>query len=104
MSAIMYLAISIVMEVAGTTSMKLSKGFTRPWPCAFIFIFYAFAFYCLTIALKWMPLGTAYAVWSGVGTALTAVIGYFIFKESLNAMKVLGITTIVAGIFLMKFF
>jgi multidrug transporter EmrE-like cation transporter len=84
--------------------MKLSEGFTRFWPAAFIFIFYAFAFTGLTLALTSMNLGTAYAIWSGVGTGLTALIGYFIFKESMNALKILGITTMIAGIFLMKFF
>jgi small multidrug resistance pump len=104
MSGLTYLFISVVLEVAGTTSMKLSQGFTRFWPAAFIFIFYGFAFTGLTMALQSLNLGTAYAIWSGLGTGLTALIGYFIFKESLNTLKILGITTIVAGIFLMKFF
>ncbi len=104
MSAIVYLVIAIIFEVAGTTAMKLSEGFTRVWPALFIFVFYGLAFTGLTVALTSLSLGMAYAIWSGVGTALTAMIGYFIFKEKLNTLKILGITSIVAGIFMMKFF
>ncbi|MGH8589282.1 MAG: DMT family transporter, partial [Gammaproteobacteria bacterium] len=80
----LYLAAAIVFEVAGTTSMKLAQGFTRPLPSVLIFVFYALAFVALTLTLKKMDISVAYSVWSGVGTALIAAIGFFWFQEPLT--------------------
>ena len=92
------LAVAIVLEVSGTVSMKLSDGFTRLVPSILIFTFYAGSFAVLTLALKKIDLGVAYAVWAGAGTALIAVVGILYFKEPLSALKVLSIFLIIAGV------
>ncbi|WP_135229879.1 DMT family transporter [Deinococcus fonticola] len=98
-----YLLIAIVAEVIGTSALKLSKGFTVLGPSLVVVAGYASAFYSLSLALgRGMALGTAYAVWSGVGTALIAVIGWLIFNEGLNAKAVLGIALIIAGVILLN--
>jgi small multidrug resistance pump len=93
------LAIAIVFEVAGTTCMKLSQGFTRPVPSVAMFVFYACAFACNTMAIKTLDLSITYAVWSGVGTIATACIGIFFFKEAATALKMASISLIVVGVF-----
>ena len=98
-----YLLIAIVAEVIGTSALKLSKGFTVLLPSLVVVTGYASAFYSLSLALgRGMALGTAYAVWSGVGTALIAVIGWLVFREILNAKAVLGIVLIIAGVVLLN--
>ena len=92
------LAVAIVLEVSGTVSMKLSDGFTRLAPSVLIFIFYGASFAVLTLALKKIDLGVAYAVWAGVGTALIAVVGILYFKEPLSALKVFSVFLIIAGV------
>lgn len=92
------LAVAIALEVAGTTSMKLSDGFTKPWPSALIFVFYAASFTTLTYALKTIDVSVAYAVWSGVGTILIASIGIVYFHEEATALKFVSIFLIVAGV------
>jgi small multidrug resistance pump len=93
-----YLVLAIMMEVAGTTCMKLSEGFTKTLPSAMLFVFYGMSFVLLTLALKRMDVSVAYAVWSGVGTALIALIGLYWFKEPLTALKVVSLALIVAGV------
>jgi small multidrug resistance pump len=93
------LAVAIVLEVAGTTCMKLSHGFTRPVPSVAMFGFYGLAFACNTFATKTLDLSITYAVWSGVGTVATACIGILYFKEAATALKLVSISLIVAGVF-----
>jgi small multidrug resistance pump len=93
-----YLIGAIILEVLGTTSMKLSEGFTRLMPSVLIFVFYAGAFVGLTLALKRMEVSVAYAIWSGVGTALIAVIGFLWFREPVTAVKLVSLAMIVAGV------
>lgn len=94
----LYLATAIVLEVAGTTSMKLSEGFTRATPSVLIFVFYALSFGALTLALKRIEISVAYAIWSGVGTALIALIGFVWFREPATALKLVSLALIVAGV------
>lgn len=94
----LYLAAAILFEVAGTTSMKLSNGLTRPLPSILIFVFYAISFTALSLALKKIPVSTAYAIWSGVGTALIAAIGIIYFREALSFIKLVCIGLIVIGV------
>ncbi len=89
---------AILFEVAGTVSMKLSHGFSKVTPSVLIFIFYGFAFILLTLALKKIDVGVAYAVWSGVGTALVAIIGVLFLREPMPFIKILFITLIIAGV------
>ncbi|PYI54591.1 DMT family transporter [Paenibacillus flagellatus] len=98
MNAWLYLAAAIVLEVAGTTSMKLAQGFTRPLPSALMIVFYLTSFSSLTMALKKIEVSTAYAIWSGVGIAAISVIGALWFHESFHWRKALFIILIVAGV------
>jgi small multidrug resistance pump len=92
-----YLISAIVMEVAGTTCMKLSRGFTNPLPSVLLFIFYGLCFSFLTLALKKIDVSVAYGVWSGLGTALIAAIGIYWFKESVTIVKLTSLALIVVG-------
>jgi small multidrug resistance pump len=94
----LYLLLAILFEICGTTSMKLSHGFTRVGPAVLMVLFYVISFTCLTLALKTMDLGIAYAIWAGLGTALIAVIGIIWFKEPLGAIKVVSLVLVIAGI------
>ena len=97
MSWIMLIA-AICMEVCGTTCMKLSEGFTRLIPSILIFVFYAIAFILMTFAVKKLDLSLTYAIWSGVGTFLVALIGIFWFKEPLTVLKAASMALVIAGI------
>ena len=92
------LAFAITMEVAGTTSMKLSQGFTRTLPSIAIVVFYGLSFTALTFALKRLEVGVAYAIWAGAGTALIALIGVAAFGESLTPLKLISLVLIIAGV------
>ncbi|UUO09087.1 multidrug efflux SMR transporter [Blastopirellula sp. J2-11] len=93
-----FLAGAILLEVAGTTSMKMSEGFTRPLPSLLLFFFYAGSFTALTFALNKIDVSHAYAIWSGVGTALIAVIGICFFRETFSPVKLISILLIIAGV------
>lgn len=92
------LALAIGLEVAGTTAMKLSEGLTRLVPSVLVFVCYAASFVALTLTLKKIELGVAYAVWSGVGTALIAAIGIVYFREAASVPKLVSLLLIVAGV------
>jgi small multidrug resistance pump len=92
------LILAIVFEVAGTTCMKLSAGFSRLLPAALMGLFYAVCFYFLTLALKKVELSVAYAIWSGVGTALIATIGILWFREPMSLLKIFGLLAIIGGV------
>ncbi len=92
------LAIAIVAEVIGTSALKASEGFTRLWPSLVVVAGYAVAFWFLAVTLKRLPVGVAYAVWSGVGTALIAVIGWTLFRQKLDVAGIIGIALIIAGV------
>ncbi len=98
-----FLAAAIVCEVGGTTSMKLSEGFSRPWPSLLILVCYATSFGFLTLALRSIQLGLAYAVWAGVGTALTVAVGVAFFKEPMDLAKAVSVGLTIAGVVGLKF-
>jgi len=93
-----FLAVAIVLELVGTTLMKMSDGLTKLLPSAGMFITYILCFGSLALALKKIPVSAAYAIWSGVGIVAIAVIGVLFFKENVNAIKVVSILLIVAGV------
>jgi small multidrug resistance pump len=93
------LGLAIVFEVAGTTCMRLSESFTRLTPSVLIFVFYAASFALNTVITRTLGLSVVYAVWSGVGTLLTALIGVLYFKEPATALKLASIGLIVIGVF-----
>lgn len=99
-----YLLIAIVAEVIATSALKASDGFSRLIPSAVTVVGYALAFYLLALALKTIPVGIAYAVWSGVGIVAIAVIGYFFFGQALDAAAVIGIGLILAGVLVLNVF
>ena len=94
----LFLAAAILFEVAGTTSMKLSNGFTKLTPSILIFAFYAISFISLTYAVKKIDVSVSYAIWSGVGTALIAMIGVYYFKESMTTLKFFSLVLIILGV------
>lgn len=98
MLAGVYLMLAIVLEVAGTTSMKLSEGFTRLGPSMFIFVFYFLSFTFLTLSLKRLEVSVAYAVWSGLGTLLISLIGMFYFNEAISVTKSMSLAMIILGV------
>jgi small multidrug resistance pump len=93
-----YLGVAILFEVAGTTSMKFSEGFTRLTPSVLLFVCYGLAFVALTFAIRTVDLGVAYAVWSGVGTALIALIAFLFFAETITPLKLVSLLMIIAGV------
>jgi small multidrug resistance pump len=93
-----YLALAIAFEVAGTTCMKLSAGFTKLVPSVLMWVFYGICFGCMTLALKKVDVSMAYAIWSGVGTALVATVGILYFREPVSILKFVGIVAIIGGV------
>jgi small multidrug resistance pump len=94
----LYLAIAIAAEVIATSSLKAAEGFTRLIPSLVVIVGYGVAFYFLSLTLRTIPLGIAYAVWSAVGIALVSVIGWLFYHQRLDGPAVLGIGLIVAGV------
>jgi small multidrug resistance pump len=89
---------AIAAEIVATTSLKLSEGFTKPLPAVVTVAGYAVSFYLLSLSLKRMELGVVYAIWSGLGTAAMALVGYWLFSESLNPLKFASIAFIIVGV------
>jgi small multidrug resistance pump len=89
---------AIFFELVATSSLKASEGFTRPLPAGMTVVGYALSFYLLSLTLRRMEIGVVYAIWSGAGTALMALIGYWLFHESLPPLKLACIGLIVLGV------
>lgn len=97
----LYLAIAIVAEVSGTLALRASDSFTNLWPSLIVIVGYGLAFYCLSLTLKTIPVGIAYAIWSGAGIVLIAAFGYVMFQEGLDWPAMLGMGFIISGIILL---
>jgi small multidrug resistance pump len=100
----LYLAIAIIAEVAGTTALKSSNGFTNLFPSIIVVVGYATAFYFLSLVLKTVPVGVAYAVWAGAGIVLVAIIGLVFFGQKLDLAAIVGMLFIITGIVIMNVF
>ena len=100
----LYLFIAIISEVIGTSALKSSQGFTRLMPSLLVVAGYAAAFYFLSLTLASIPVGVAYAIWSGVGILLVSLAGYLLYHQTLDLPAVLGITLIVAGVVILSLF
>lgn len=98
------LGIAIVLEVAGTSFLQASQQFTRPLPTIVMAIFYLCAFYFLSLALRTIPVGIAYAIWSGLGIVLISVVGLIVFKQQLDLPAILGLSLIVIGVVVVNAF
>ena len=99
----LYLTLAIVLEVAGSSFLNASDGFSKWFPATIAVISYTVCFYFLSLAFKYIPLGIAYAVWAGMGIILTAIVSVVIFKQTLNTNAIIGIVLILAGVFLMNY-
>lgn len=99
-----YLAIAIAAEVAGTSFLRATNGFTKPLPSLIVVAGYGVAFYFLSLTLDRIPIGIAYAVWSGVGVTLVAGIGWAVYGQALDAAALVGIGLIVAGVIVLNLF
>lgn len=99
-----YLAIAIVSEVVATSALKATEGFTRWGPSLLVVAGYASAFYFLSLTLRSIPLGVAYAVWSGVGVALISLAGWVLYQQTLDFAALVGIGLIVAGVAVLNLF
>ena len=100
----MHLAVAIVSETVATTALKASAGFTKPGPVALVVAGYGLAFYFLSLTLRTIPLGVAYAVWSGVGIVLITAAGWILYEQKLDTAALAGIGLIVAGVLVMNLF
>jgi small multidrug resistance pump len=97
-STLLILALAILSEVVATSALKASDGFTRLWPSLVTVFGYAIAFYCLSFALRSIPVGIVYGIWSGVGIVLISAAGWLLFGETLDLPALLGLSLIVAGV------
>ena len=93
---------AIAAEVAATSALKSSEGFTRPWPSLVVVVGYATAFYFLSLTLKVIPVAVAYAVWSGMGIVLIAVVAWALYGQKLDAWGVVGISMILGGVLVLN--
>jgi small multidrug resistance pump len=98
------LSLAIVAEVIATSALKASNEFTRLWPSVIVVLGYGLAFYCLSITLRTLPIGVVYAIWSGAGIALIALIGWLVFGQSLDGPAIAGMGLIVAGVVVLNVF
>jgi len=93
-----YLVVAVLLEVSGTTSMKLSRGFAEFWPSVAVFGFYGLSIVFLTLSIHRIDISIAYAIWSALGTAVVATIGIVWFGEAVTASKLFFLAVIVAGV------
>jgi len=99
-----YLAIAIVCEVVATTALKPAEGFTKPIPTLIVIVGYTCAFFLLSLTLRVIPVGIAYAIWSGVGVSLIAIAGWLFFNQKLDLAALAGIGLIMAGVVVINVF
>lgn len=102
MKGYFFLALSIVSEVFATTMLKFSEAFTILGPSIAVALGYGISFYSLSLCLKTLPLSLAYAIWSGIGTALTVIVGIVVWREMFNLYSAIGITLIIGGVILLN--
>lgn len=98
------LAAAILLEVIGTTFLQQSQQFTRLVPTVIMALCYATAFYLLSIALRTLPVGIAYAIWSGLGIVLISAVGLILFKQTLDTPAVVGLGLIISGVVVVNVF
>lgn len=99
-----YLAVAIVTEVIATNALKVSEEFTKLVPSVIVVVGYGISFYCLSLVLKTIPVGIAYAIWAGVGIVLVAIVGLIAFKQVLDFPAILGMFLIVLGVVVINVF
>jgi small multidrug resistance pump len=98
------LAIAIVGEVTATSALKASQEFTKLWPSLIVVVGYGIAFYFMAISLRVLPVGIMYAIWAGLGIVLISIIGWFVYKQTLDAPALIGMGLIIAGVVVINLF
>ncbi len=98
------LGLAIVAEVIGTSALKASDGFTRVGPSLVVVVGYAISFYCLSLVLRSIPVGVAYAVWSGLGIVLITLVAYVVYHQTIDLAGLIGMGLIVAGVLVLNLF
>ncbi len=96
------LAIAILAEVAATTALKASDGFARPLPSVLVVVGYGLSFYCLSLVLRHIPVGIAYAVWSGLGIVLITLLAFWVYGQRIDGPGLLGMGLIIAGVLVLN--
>lgn len=104
MSGWLYLSAAIIAEIIGTSGLKASDGFGKFWPSLLTIVAYGTSFVFLSLALRTIPVGIAYAVWGGVGMVLIACVGWLVFGQRLDAAAILGMLLIVSGVVVINVF
>jgi small multidrug resistance pump len=99
-----YLCVAILAETIGTTALQASQQFTKLWPSVLVVIAYGISFYLLALALKVIPVGIAYAIWSGLGIVFIASIGFIVFGQRLDWPALIGLAMIIGGIVVIHLF
>lgn len=102
--AYLYLAIAILAEVIATSALKASEEFTKLYPSLIVVIGYSVAFYFMTLVLRTIPIGITYAVWSGLGIVLVAIIGIVLYKETPDIPAIIGMGLIISGVVVIHVF
>nr|WP_254439169.1 SMR family transporter [Ruegeria arenilitoris] len=100
----MILLLAVIAETIGTTALQASQQFSRFWPSVLVVLGYGVAFYLLGLTLKYMPVGIVYAIWSGLGIVLIAIIGFIVFGQRLDWPAVIGLAMILTGILIIHLF
>lgn len=100
----LYLAIAIVAEVAATSALKASDSFRRLWPSLVVVVGYGAAFYFLSLTLRTIPVGIAYAVWAGIGVVLITAAGWIIYRQALDVPAMIGLALIICGVVVVNLF
>lgn len=100
----LYLAIAIVAEVVATSALKASEEFTKLAPSAVVIVGYGVAFYFMTLVLRVLPIGITYAIWSGLGIVLVAVIAFFLYKQIPDIPAIIGMGLIISGVVIINVF
>jgi len=98
------LLVAVLFEGFGAASLQASQQFTRLWPSLGVVVGFGSAFYCMVIVLQYLPLGITYAVWSGLGICLTALLGWLLFEQKVDLPALLGMAMIIAGIVVINLF
>ena len=102
--AYLFLIVAIAAETVGTSALQASQQFSKLWPTVLFVVAYAVSFYLLGHTLKYIPVGIAYAIWSGLGIVLITLIGYVVFSQSLDLAAILGLALIIAGVLVIHLF
>ena len=100
----LFLATAIICETIGTSFLKKTDNFSKPVPTIIFFLAMTASFYLLTFALRSIPMGIAYAIWSAVGIVLISTVGYFVYKQALDAPAILGMAFIIVGVVIINIF